>query len=225
VEDPRNQLIAEYVRFVRVLRPKAVLMENVPGLLDYPGMACVVDALEQLGYPVRPATQVVDALGFGVPQRRRRIVMMAAERRAVPYPIPQDEVCTVRETIGHLPAAGASGDPAHDHGERRTKKVQAIIAAIPKNGGSRRDLGDERQLKCHRDTDGFYDIYGRMCWDEPAPTITSGCTNPSKGRFLHPEENRAITLREAALLQGFPCEYWFDSRTSCRALLPTTPHI
>lgn len=210
VEDPRNDLIREYVRYVRVLRPKALLMENVAGLLRYPGMEAAVNALEELGYPVRSATRVVDAAGFGVPQRRRRVVMMAAEHRSVPYPLPGTRPRTVRDAISLLPVAGASGDPVHDHGERRSKEVVRIIAAIPRNGGSRLDIGADRQLRCHQETEGFYDIYGRMSWDEPAPTITSGCTNPSKGRFLHPEKNRAITLREAAVLQGFAPDYWFE---------------
>lgn len=85
-----------------------------------------------------------------------------------------------------------------------------MIRDIPKDGGSRTDLPRDRQLDCHKDCDGFRDIYGRMAWDKVAPTITGGCFNPSKGRFLHPEQNRAITLREAALLQTFPRRYHFD---------------
>ena len=116
---------------------------------------------------------------------------------------------TVFDAIGGLPAAGKSGDKLHDLPERRTEKVKKLIRMIPKNGGSRRDLGKRRQLACHKKCDGFKDVYGRMGWGKQAPTITSGCTNPSKGRFLHPEENRAITLREAALLQTFPKDYYF----------------
>jgi DNA (cytosine-5)-methyltransferase 1 len=85
-----------------------------------------------------------------------------------------------------------------------------LIRKIPLNGGSRTQLGSHAQLPCHQDYDGFYDIYGRMSWDKPAPTITSGCINPSKGRYLHPRQHRAITLREAALLQGFPRRYRFN---------------
>ena len=72
------------------------------------------------------------------------------------------------------------------------------------------DLGENWKLKCHRKCDGFRDVYGRMKWDDVAPTITGGCCNPSKGRFLHPTKNRAITLREAALLQSFPVDYYFS---------------
>jgi DNA (cytosine-5)-methyltransferase 1 len=73
-------------------------------------------------------------------------------------------------------------------------------------------LGRQRQLKCHRKCDGFKDVYGRMAWDEVSPTMTGGCVNPSKGRFLHPTKDRAITLREAALLQAFPPSYFFSLR-------------
>jgi DNA (cytosine-5)-methyltransferase 1 len=91
----------------------------------------------------------------------------------------------------------------------RAPHIEKLIKAIPKDGGSRTDLGEEWQLECHKKSDGFKDVYGRMAWDSLSPTITGGCVNPSKGRFLHPTENRAITLREAALLQTFPKNYRF----------------
>jgi DNA (cytosine-5)-methyltransferase 1 len=95
-------------------------------------------------------------------------------------------------------------------GENRSKEVRELIALIPKNGGSRSDLPKRYQLDCHKRSDGFSDVYGRMAWDDVSPTITSGCHNPSKGRFLHPSQNRTITLREAAILQGFPRRYRFN---------------
>lgn len=85
-----------------------------------------------------------------------------------------------------------------------------MIEAIPKDGGSRHSLPTSMKLGCHAKTSGFNDVYGRMKWDDVAPTITSGCSNPSKGRFIHPYEDRPITLREAALLQGFPADYRFN---------------
>jgi DNA (cytosine-5)-methyltransferase 1 len=110
-----------------------------------------------------------------------------------------------------MPPAGFSDDPLHDMPEYpRSEKIFKLIRDIPRDGGSRRDLPERRQLNCHKKTSGFRDIYGRMAWDEVAPTITTGCFNPSKGRFLHPERNRAITMREAALLQGFPATYRFN---------------
>lgn len=128
----------------------------------------------------------------------------------MPFGLSAESHITVREAIGDLPQAGTSGDPLHDFPEKRSAAVMARITAIPKDGGSRADLGADAQLDCHKETDGFKDIYGRMSWSKPAPTITGGCVNPSKGRFLHPDEDRAITLREAALLQGFPPEYSFS---------------
>jgi DNA (cytosine-5)-methyltransferase 1 len=96
--------------------------------------------------------------------------------------------------------------------ENRTARIQNLIRAIPKNGGSRSALGKKNQLPCHQKSDGFKDVYGRMFWDKPAPTITSGCQSPSKGRFLHPSEDRTISLREAAILQGFPANYLFSMK-------------
>ncbi|EGT3624740.1 DNA cytosine methyltransferase, partial [Morganella morganii] len=95
--------------------------------------------------------------------------------------------------------------------QNRTDKVLKIIENIPKDGGSRVDLPRDLWLPCHiKKPDGYKDVYGRMSWDKVSPTITGGCTNPSKGRFIHPEKNRAITLREAALLQTFPIDYKFS---------------
>jgi site-specific DNA-cytosine methylase len=120
------------------------------------------------------------------------------------------ECRTVRAAIGKLAQPGRGRDALHNL-PRLTRKshVQALIADIPKNGGSRTQLANERQLACHLKSTGFKDIYGRMAWDDVAPTITGGCFNPSKGRFLHPDEDRAITMREAALLQSFPKTYSF----------------
>jgi DNA (cytosine-5)-methyltransferase 1 len=115
----------------------------------------------------------------------------------------------VREAIGWLAPAHLSSDPLHSHGEKRSAEVQRRIAAIPLDGGSLSDAGAQHTLDCRRRLKGFYDVYGRLAWNDLAPTITSGCVNPSKGRFLHPAENRAITLREAALLQTFPRDYKF----------------
>ena len=90
--------------------------------------------------------------------------------------------------------------------------IQKLISLIPKNGGSRKDLPDEYQLECHKKKNiGFNDVYGRLKWDSVSSTITGGCLNPSKGRFLHPKENRCISAREAALLQTFPVTYRFPT--------------
>lgn len=210
INDPRNDLIFEFQRFVVELLPKAVMMENVPGLSKDARLVKFVEKLQSLGYWVEH--KVLDVALYGVPQRRRRTVLLAARNLAVTWPEPATELVTVRKIIGDLPKPGLLGDPLHDLQRRHSEKVTALIKKIPRNGGSRSDLSLDEQLPCHRRISGFFDVYGRMAWDDVAPTITSGCINPSKGRFIHPSQNRAITLREAALLQGFPPNYWFSTK-------------
>jgi len=207
VDDPRNDLLMEFERFVDALRPRVVMLENVPGLADDKLFSVFCRRLKTLGY--RGDHRILNAADYGVPQRRRRLIYLAGMGLDIPFAEKNGRQRTVKEAIGGLPKAGQSGDPVHDMPENRTPKVLDIIRLIPKDGGSRRDLPEEFQLECHKRCSGFKDVYGRMAWIDVAPTITSGCFNPSKGRFLHPEENRAITMREAALLQGFPRRYKF----------------
>ena len=108
-------------------------------------------------------------------------------------------------------------DPLHSYKKKHTDIVMERIRAIPKDGGSRSSLPKRLQLACHAKTTGYKDVYGRMAWGLVAPTITGGCTNPSKGRFLHPEEDRAITLREAARLQTLPDSVLLKNITSQEA--------
>jgi DNA (cytosine-5)-methyltransferase 1 len=183
------------------------MLENVPGLGAHRSFQELCRDLRALGYEVRWA--VKDARHYGVPQRRKRLILLAGRGFEIPFAKESKKVKTVRAAIGHLPAAGKSRDALHNLPESRSSKVVDLIKSIPQDGGSRSDLPQSRQLDCHLRTDGFSDIYGRMAWDEPSPTITGGCFNPSKGRFLHPRYDRAITLREAALLQTFPGRYRF----------------
>jgi DNA (cytosine-5)-methyltransferase 1 len=210
VKDQRNDLVLEFDRFVRGLRPKAVMLENVPALATDRRLKRLTKSLESMGYVVN--IEVLDVSAFGVPQRRRRMILVAGRNRSIALAAGDDVRRTVRQTIGALPTAGKSGDKLHDVPERRAPEVYRMIERIPKNGGSRLDLGASSQLECHREFDGFKDVYGRMAWDDVSPTITGGCVNPSKGRFLHPSKNRSITLREAALLQGFPADFKFSLR-------------
>ncbi len=212
VDDPRNDLIFEFQRFVKYLRPKTVMMENVPELAQGRRFAEFREALERLGYV--GDFRILDAADYGVPQRRKRLIYLARLGTAILFAKASRRMKTVRDAIINLPRAGESGDPLHDIVEHRTPAVINKIRNIPHDGGGRTDLPDEDQLPCHRRCTGFKDVYGRMAWDKQAPTITGGCFNPSKGRFLHPEEDRAITMREAALLQGFPRHYKFRGTKS-----------
>jgi DNA (cytosine-5)-methyltransferase 1 len=220
VEDPRNDLLMEFLRFVEEIRPRAVMMENVPGLADDERFEAFCIRMKELGY--LGDHRILNASEYGVPQRRRRLIYLAGRGMKIPFADKAARRITVEDAIGGLPKAGKSGDPVHDMSEHRTPKIMEMIRRIPKDGGSRRDLPDEFQLECHKRCNGFKDVYGRMAWKDVAPTITSGCFNPSKGRFLHPEEDRAITMREAALLQGFPCRYKFpvtDSKSAVALMI------
>jgi DNA (cytosine-5)-methyltransferase 1 len=212
VEDPRNDLVGEYLRLVEELLPRALMFENVPGLASDPRYLELVQKIRDLGYLARD--EVHDAADFGVPQRRRRLILLAA--RGVKVKMPRKPSRrrrpTVRSVIAGLPRPGESGDPAHDVTETRHPEIEELIRLIPHDGGSRGDLGPDRVLACHLRCDGFYDVYGRMHWDDVSPTITSGFVNPSKGRFLHPEQDRCVTPREAALLQTFPTSYEFPMK-------------
>lgn len=209
LKDPSKELIIEMLRLVRSIRPRAVIVENVPGLANNQHFSSFRLGLRQAGYQSTYA--VLNASDFGVPQRRKRLILVALKGKEIPLGW-SSELCgrrTVRDAIGHLVLPGTSGDMLHDIPEKRTPAMMARIKATPKNGGSRSDISPEFECPCHTRIDGFRDVYGRMGWDDVSPTITSGCNNPSRGRFLHPEQDRAITLREAALLQTFPQSYQF----------------
>ena len=211
IRDARNNLIFDFLDLVRELKPKTVMMENVPRLAIDRRMKKFTKELKEMGYQFGESPAVLNVAEYGVPQRRRRMILMASRKGSIAFAPAEIRLTTVREAIADLKPAGRSGDPLHDIPENRTPKVRAMIGMIPKNGGSRTDLPLRFRLPCHkRFPKGFKDVYGRMKWDAVSPTITGGCTNPSKGRFLHPEENRAITLREAALLQSFPVDYRFS---------------
>ncbi len=208
VRDDRNNLVADFLRFIKVMKPKTVMFENVPGLAKHDRFLNMRRQLHAMGYGT--VVHVLDTADYGVPQRRKRLIMLASN---VHTPVLADKVSeriTVREALKGLSGLNQTHDKLHAVGESRSKEVRNLIALIPTNGGSRGDLPKSYQLDCHKRSNGFSDVYGRMAWDDVAPTITSGCHNPSKGRFLHPSENRTITLREAAVLQGFPRRYRFD---------------
>ncbi|MDQ8698165.1 DNA cytosine methyltransferase [Hyphomicrobium sp. LHD-15] len=208
ISEPMNDLVFQFSRFIKVFKPKSVMVENVPGLAGDERLAKFRGFLSAMGY--KSCIDVFDAADFGVPQRRRRMILLAARGTRPEFAAPAKRKRSVRSAIANLPAPQVTTDPAHNHPADRAPHVMDIIRRIPKDGGSRRELGEDAQLPCHRKCNGFKDIYGRMSWDKPSPTITGGCINPSKGRFLHPEQDRAITLREAAMLQGFPVNYRFD---------------
>ncbi len=218
-------LLREFGRLVVALRPRAVLMENVPGIAAVPGFSSFrrfVRTLRDSGYDCDH--RVLNARDFGVPQHRRRRVLLAILDAPVrlPEPFVPDTGTrhgTVRSAIARLPAIDA-GEAHPDIFNHCAAKLSPLnlerIKATALDGGSRRDWRPKLVLDCHRpEGTGFSDVYGRMWWDRVAPTLTSRCNSLSNGRFGHPEQHRAISLREAAALQTFSDDYEFSgSRNS-----------
>lgn len=214
--DPRPRLVERVGDFVAAFRPMFVVMENVPQVQEHYRFALLRRRLVRLGYGVRHA--VLDLSRYGVPQRRRRLVLVARRGRTREVPFLDSDnptarrferEVTVRDVIGRL--GPRPGDRLHDTDRALAEAVRSRAAEIPKDGGSRASLPRRLRLDCHDDLQhsAATSVYGRMRWDAPAPTLTTRCTTPACGRFLHPEQDRPITLREAALLQTFPASYDF----------------
>jgi DNA (cytosine-5)-methyltransferase 1 len=218
-DDRRNRLVHRVGEFVAVLKPRAVVMENVPPLADNLRFKRLVARLRRLGYGVWFG--VVDAADFGVPQRRHRLVMIALEGwhdKDVPplssgHPLLRESITkqTVADALSIVEREASADDPLAKAKEDYSPLVARRIAAIPHDGGSRASLPLDLKLACHTSmrTAAAGNVYGRMRLNDVAPTLTTRCTTPSCGRFLHPVENRAISLREAACLQTFPVDYVF----------------
>lgn len=206
--DDRNDLLAEFTRIVEEVQPTSIFMENVPGIEHDKRFQAFLNRLQTLGYIV--TWELLDLADYGVPQWRKRVVVLAGKGFAIAMPRPCRQLRTVGSAIQSLPPPEQSRNRLHRVTTRHAPATLARIQAVPKNGGSRSAWPDELRLQCHDACDGFKDVYGRLAWNEPAPTITGGCINASKGRFLHPVQDRAITLLEAALLQTFPRRYTFS---------------
>ena len=229
-DDPRNQLVREYLRFVRVLRPRACMLENVPGLLTR-GKELFDElrsGLEAAGYFL--TYEVLELADYGVPQFRKRLVLLASADNPIEIPPPthcdpasgknQRHWRTVRHAVGSMlqpplrseVRSGAVLPPYPWHVARNVAPdVRRRLEHALRSDKGRADLPEELRLACHkRYPNGYFDVYGAMSWDSPSPTITSGCTNASKGRFGHPSFPRPLTAREAAKLQTFPLDYRFE---------------
>lgn len=197
--------------------PDVVSMENVRGLADerrHPEFREFVSRLEKQNYSVD--WDIVDASDFGVPQKRHRLVLVASRLGPIKVPKPCQTIKkSVRNVIGDLPRIEAGETHPGDRYHRAVNMNElnlARIAATPHDGGNSLDWPTNLVPECyHRESGKSYQrtVYGRMRWDEPAPTITTKCVGFGNGRFGHPEQNRAISLREAALLQDFPTSYEF----------------
>lgn len=216
--DQRSRLLLQGARFVSALRPKVLFVENVPGLASRAYADLLTEFREICGSEYRfGSPQRVDAADYGVPQRRIRCLLMAG--RGTPAPVlpppisPKGQRFTVRHAISSLTRLESGEADKHDplHAARNHKPIALErLRVIPKDGGSRSELPVALRLNCHKRPNSYPDVYGRMSWDDVAPTLTTGCTDVTRGRFAHPEADRAITPREAALLQTFPPQYTFE---------------
>jgi len=218
VSDRRNDLIHVYFDFVRAFAPCAFLMENVPGMLWPRHSAALTrfyDEGRAAGYTVFQPI-VLDARNYGIPQRRRRVFILGVRPASLQDDIIWPPLPTHSEdgTDGLLPWANCSeaflptsSDDPNDLHMHHSDELVAAFARTPANGGSRHQSG--RTLKCHEEHDGHNDVYGRIDSGKPAPTMTTACINPSKGRFVHPIFNHGITLRQAARIQTFPDSFRF----------------
>ncbi len=214
-EDPQWSLVGTFANLAIQVAPDFVTMENVPALERYKGgrvFQRLVSILRCAGYSVE--WTVAKCEEFGVPQRRRRLVLIAAKNRtAVPLTAASTATVSVKEAIGNLPklAAGEAdpNDKLHVTSSLSKLNLQRIRASKP--GGTWRDWPKELLAMCHRRPTGktYSSVYARMTWDAPSPTITTQCYGYGNGRFGHPEQDRAISLREASILQSFPPDYQF----------------
>jgi DNA (cytosine-5)-methyltransferase 1 len=216
--DPRNDLFEDFVRVAVKAEPDFVVIENVPELCVDDHWLRVVNARARLtgaGYRVHLA--IHNMAEFGLPQERFRAVMIAAKQPFKPAlgHLRRESFRTVREAIGHLPAvaAGEVGvDPMHYSAGHRDSTID-LIRSVPADGGNRppgSGPASLRNLAMRQGKEAYEDVYGRLPWDRPAITVTAYARNPASGRFVHPEQHRGLTVREAALLQGFPSTYEFD---------------
>ena len=237
-KDPRNDLILEMARIVEEIKPKMVMMENVPGTMKRGKQILdeFVRRLESIGYEIN--MEVLQMADYGVPQFRRRFVLLAGKEFEIDFPKSTHcnkgnkkkklkswlTLADVIKNMGEpvkLSQAKRTGSPqkfnwhvVRDLKEISVKRLKALEA-----GNGRASLPKDLRPKCHTNSNkGFINVYGRLSWEQTPPTITSGCVTPAMGRFGHPDDLRTISIREAAMIQTFPKSYEFKTdivRTAC----------
>ncbi|TVQ84858.1 MAG: DNA (cytosine-5-)-methyltransferase [Micavibrio sp.] len=212
--DSKWGMLYEFSRLVQEVTPHIVTMENVPQLVKHDVFNDFVTCLENVGYYV--SYKVVFCPDYGIPQTRQRLVLLASQYGHIELINPDmtfKKLPSVRDAIGHLPPISHGqqddNDPLHKSQGLSDINVRRIQESKP--DGSWKDWSEELVAECHKKEKGatYGSVYGRMSWDKPAPTITTQFTGFGNGRFGHPEQDRALSLREGAILQTFPENYEF----------------
>ena len=215
-DDERRTLLDEFHRFVEYFEPDFIILENVPGMqkVQEGPFTRFTAFLDTLGYCYD--TDVKNAMDYGVPQSRKRLVLIASKHGMIKLPVEthgEDKIPykTVRDTITKYPSlkAGEEHSEITNHRARFVSDLNLKRLKATPEGGDRRHWPDDLILECHKNTKGFSNVYGRMSWDKPSPTLTTNCTAISSGRYGHPSQDRAISIREAGALQTFDDDFIF----------------
>lgn len=225
-QDFRANLLNEFYRFVMHWMPDYILIENVPGMqkgaIHNEIFTGFVKNIELLGY--YPRFKILPALNYGVPQSRKRLVLVATKTNNYELPAPTHgeglkPISVVRDWIYNLPdlSNGATDPNDPDHQAAKLTPINLERIALTPEGKGRECWPERLQLNCHKGYSGHTDVYGRMSWDKPASALTTRCISYSNGRYGHPEQNRAISVREAACLQTFPRTYKFFGNKQSKA--------
>ena len=228
-EDDRVPLLLEFLRFVKRCKPDIVFVENVPGIQNVPSdsepLSDFLGGLKDAGY-VKPTYASVPLKRYGVPQGRRRFLLLASRHGVLDLPpathgpgTANPEFSTVRDWIGDLPkiAAGETDPEVPDHRAAGLSTLNLERIRETPEGGGNVNWPENLRLPCHQATNGYTDVYGRMSWDLPASGLTTRCISYSNGRFGHPQQDRAISVREAACLQTFPMDFRFFGNLNSKA--------
>ncbi|WP_212895984.1 DNA cytosine methyltransferase [Capnocytophaga canis] len=220
-DNSKWKLLYEFARLVEETQPDIVSMENVSQLINFkkaPVFEDFINSLKKLGYFVH--YEIVNCPDYGIPQNRKRLVLLASklgEIKLIPKTHSKENYVTVKDTIGKLPRINDGEFYENDtlHYARKLSPLNKKRIQNTPYGGSWKDWSDDLKLECHKKESGksYPSVYGRMKWDEPSPTMTTHCVGYGNGRFGHPEQDRAISLREASLLQTFPVDYVFYDET------------
>jgi len=214
-KDKKWDLLYSYARIIQSTSPEIISMENVPPLIRYDPFKDLIRVLEKMKYFINYS--VVNCEKYGVPQYRKRLVLLASKYGEIALPpATHDETSymTVRDAISDLEVPGSGETSKTDplHKTRKLSELNLKRLTVSKPGGTWESWSDDLKCPCHKKNSGstYKSVYGRMEWDKPAPTITTQLYNYGSGRFGHPEQDRALSLREGAILQSFPRDYIFE---------------